>query len=155
MAPDRMRWMDQLLNDRVALESLAAELHIVALPGRAPAPRVARLWYRAREAYFELFVDVGPQGITWWQLTLRGLAWTWTRSSGTVRVESTDETALHDRPLSASAVLKGALGVDKRRAVRFASELLASRSEPFIRKCGVLARLSLGDDEAKSHAARI
>jgi hypothetical protein len=147
-----MRWMDQLLADPTALADLAAELRIVAVPGRSPDASVARLWYRAREPYFELFVDVRADGICWWQLTLRGYAWTWTRASSQVRFESTSETDVHARHLPATAVLRGQPGSQRAHAVRFAAALLSSRSEPFIRKCGLLAAASLGEDEAHAPA---
>ena len=143
-----MRFVDQLLNDRAALAVLAAELRIVALPGSSPRPESARLWYRAREPYYELFIDVQKGGIHWWQLTLRGYAWTWSRTTGRVTCETTTETEITDRGISASALLGRVPPRDRRRALLFCAELLSQRDEPFIHRCGSIARDALAAIDA-------
>lgn len=142
-----MRWIEALSHDRVALQALVKELRIVTLPGRSPEPACARLWFRAREAYFELFVDVRSDGIRWWQLTLRGLAWTWRRESGRISVESTTENEVSLQPISAAVIL-GRLPRDQRAsALSFCAALLEESADPFIRNCGRLARSSLNTFE--------
>jgi hypothetical protein len=140
-----MRFIETLAHDRAALQALVKELRIVALPGRSPEPACARLWFRAREAYFELFVDVRSDGISWWQLTLRGLAWTWRRESGRISVESTSETEVSVQPISASAILGRLPPAQRPAALSFCAALLQESSDPFIRNCGMLARASLND----------
>jgi hypothetical protein len=59
------------------LEGLGTSLRLIStnlMKAKATSPQTKRLWYQGKESYFDITVDIQEQGITWFQITLRGRA---------------------------------------------------------------------------------
>jgi hypothetical protein len=102
---------------------------------------VSRVWYQGGEPYFDLFLELEGEEISWFQFTLRGRSISWHRYKDGWRTGSTNEGEsphLHFQPASKLVQLDSQLDREFIELVRAIAQV--RQEEPMFAQLGKLLR---------------
>lgn len=102
---------------------------------------VSRVWYQGGESYFDLFLELEGEEISWLQFTLRGRSISWHRHKDGWRTGSTNEGEsphLHFQPASKLVQLDSQLDREFIELVRAIVQV--RQEEPIFAQLGKLLR---------------
>lgn len=115
--------------NREEIERLGASLRRINqnLLAHNPNLQVIKVWYQGEEPYFDLFVELENQEISWFQLTLRGKAVFWDKSSDRWQTGNTNELHSYDLTFyAASKIIDSSDRIDQ-NFINLVSAIVSTR----------------------------